>query len=112
MAKAGKGFLGVLTLWPLIYIFVFIAVVITQLTADTSDLLDPSGDSTDAVDSLLLAHLLTMALILGLLVFYVAHAVRSPRVPDNQRVLWAIFLVLGSMIAMPIYFWLYVWPDG
>jgi hypothetical protein len=26
-------------------------------------------------------------------------------------VLWAVVLFLGNMIAMPVFFYLYIWPD-
>ena len=33
------------------------------------------------------------------------------RVSQDKKVLWAIVLFMGHVIAMPIFFWLYIWPD-
>jgi hypothetical protein len=57
-------------------------------------------------------HLLTMFVILGLTIFYIVDVFRNERVEKDKKVLWAVVLFLGNMIAMPIYWYLYIWKQG
>jgi hypothetical protein len=50
--------------------------------------------------------------ILILLVIYIRHVFKTDRVPQDKKSLWAVVLLLGSMIAMPIYWYLYIWPES
>jgi hypothetical protein len=36
---------------------------------------------------------------------------RNERVNNDKKVLWAVVLFMGGMIAMPIYWYLYIWRD-
>jgi hypothetical protein len=36
---------------------------------------------------------------------------RNDRVNKDMKVLWAVVLFMGSFIAMPIYWYLYIWRD-
>ena len=53
-----------------------------------------------------------MALIVGLLVFYITHLFRTDSVANDKKALWAIVLFLGNVIAMVVYWFLYIWPSG
>ena len=96
--------LAVLTAWPLVYFFVFVGFLVVTVAGGLGDA-EPDG-----MRALFALHIATMLIIIGLLIFYVVHAYRSPRVPEDRRVLWTILLLFGSMVAMPIYFWLYIRP--
>ena len=54
-------------------------------------------------------HLLTIALTLGLLVVYIIDVFKNKKVKNDIKALWAIILILGNVIAMPIYWYLYIW---
>lgn len=56
-------------------------------------------------------HLLTMLWIISLTIFYMANVFRNDRVNKDMKVLWAVVLFMGSIIAMPIYWYLYIWRD-
>ncbi|WP_428267972.1 hypothetical protein [Haliangium sp.] len=91
--------LGTLTAWPLVYMVLFIAsIVLTPMEAIPMDLL-------------FTVHGATMLLTFGLLAYYLVHALRSP-MPSNERLLWAILLVMGGMLTMPIYWYLHIWPSA
>jgi hypothetical protein len=50
-------------------------------------------------------------IVLGLTVFYAAHAYRSHNVPENRRVLWVVLNVVGSFVAQIIYWYLFIWRE-
>ena len=56
-------------------------------------------------------HFLTMLEIIVLLVIYIGHLFRTDRVPQDKKALWAVVLLLGNMIAMPVYWCLYIWTE-
>lgn len=49
---------------------------------------------------------------LGLLVTYILDTFRNDRVAKDMKALWAVVLFMGSIFAMPIYWYLYVWRDS
>jgi len=49
--------------------------------------------------------------LMGLLAIYLIHLYRTSSVPDGRRAFWAVVLFMGNMVAMPIYWYLYVWRE-
>jgi hypothetical protein len=56
-------------------------------------------------------HLFTMLWIMALTVFYMVNVFRNDRVDKDKKVLWAVVIFMGNMIAMPIYWYLYIWRE-
>ena len=56
-------------------------------------------------------YFLTMLEMFALLVIYIVHVFKTDRVPQDKKALWAVVLFLGNMLAMPIYWYLYIWND-
>jgi hypothetical protein len=48
---------------------------------------------------------------MGLTVFYMVNVFRNDRVDKDKKVLWAVVIFMGNMIAMPIYWYLYIWRE-
>ena len=104
--RATAAVLGLLTVAPWGYMVYFVSRVTTAFTAARG----PSPTSYDEFQTLIRLHMLVMALILGLLVFYIVHLFRTERVAADKKTLWAVVLFLGNLLAMPVYWYLYVWP--
>lgn len=49
-------------------------------------------------------------MIFGLLAIYLIHVLQNDKLDKDTRLLWAILIFVGSMIAMPIYFYKYILP--
>lgn len=94
---------GALSAWPILYFVGFMVMMAMSVGAG-----GPFRD-VESFDLLMRVHLLTMVVSMGLLAFYVTHAFRSPRLPQDQRVLWLLVLFLGNMLAFPVYWYLHVW---
>lgn len=111
LGRSFKILVGVLTAWPIFYLFLFFGFVATTMLW--------MGGSHRRVDSgmpvaftvLMVLHLGTMLLMMALTVFYVVYLFKTDRVTGDKKVLWAVVLFLGNIIAMPGFFYLYVWPD-
>ncbi|MDA0181644.1 hypothetical protein OJ997_15165 [Solirubrobacter phytolaccae] len=95
--------------WPPIYMVFFIALIVEATIRGGGD---PDNDLLIPFGVLIGLHLATMLLMLGAAVAYVLHAWRNPRVPQDQRVLWLVVILLGAPIAIPIYWWIYLRPGS
>jgi predicted membrane channel-forming protein YqfA (hemolysin III family) len=47
----------------------------------------------------------------GLFVLYLIHLLKTDRVRQDQKALWGVILFLGGIIAMVVYWFMYVWPE-
>lgn len=105
MKKTTNLLLGLATLWPCAYMVLFFLFIFsTILFAPGSGTGTPIGFAT-----IFALHLLTMLVIAALTVFYMVNIFKNDRVDKDKKVLWAIAIFLGNMIAMPIYWYLYFW---
>ena len=115
MSKAGKIALGAATVWPFLYIIIFVASVFGLMFSFSGR--EPMADGEGPpvwFMALFALHLLTMLWVMGLMVFYIVNVFRNDRVEKDKKVLWAVVLFLGNMLAMPVYWYLYIWrePDS
>ena len=107
MSRNRKLLLGALTLWPPIYMVLFFASIVVLFATN-----DDGNGAGPPFAVLFAAHAATILLMFGLLAVYLTHLMRSSFVPHDQRIVWVLMLIFANMIAMPIYWWLYVWKEG
>jgi hypothetical protein len=108
MQKPGKIVLGAATLWPFIYMFIFFGFILCSILFMRGE---PSGAFPVSFAVIFVLHLFTMLLTMGLTIFFIVDVFRNARVDKDKKVLWAIVIFLGNMIAMPIYWYLYIWKE-
>lgn len=103
MKKALILFWGALTLIPFIYLPYFLRVreQIRSATVTTE-----AGAIFDATFPL---HVGIVVLELILLVSYVVYLAKSARVPEGRKGFWFVVLILTNAIALPVFWYLYVW---
>jgi hypothetical protein len=114
ISKPVKLLVGALSAWPFIYMFFFFGFIATSFfwmdqTAGRAG--EPSSGIPIALALVFAAHFGTMLLIFGLLIFYIIYLFKTDRVPQDKKALWAAVLILGNMLAMPVFFYIYVRPD-
>ena len=99
MNKIVKIILGVFSFLPLAINIMFLYVIFDHDSA--LYWYDNFGD----------IHRGTVFLILGLLVYYIVHVLKSDKVPKEKRTLWIVVLLLGHMFSIPIYWYHYIWKE-
>ncbi|HEV2914207.1 MAG TPA: hypothetical protein VGX92_13080 [Pyrinomonadaceae bacterium] len=111
MKKKNKILLGIATIWPLLYIPLFILFMFSfVLLADRGA--PPGGGAFPVVIlPIFLLHFLTILCTIALSVFYIVNVFRNKRVEKDKQVLWVILIFMFGMIAQPIYWYLYIWQD-
>lgn len=105
MTKAWKLLLGALTIWPIMYIALFFGAAFYSI------LIGQTKELTGIWDLIIPLHLLTILIIFALMIFYVVNVVRNHRIKSDMKAVWAIVVVLGGPIALPIYWYFFIWKD-
>lgn len=111
MKKTTKILLGLATLWPFVYMILFFFFMLSSV------LFMPGGAGEELGPRFFFAvlvalHLFTMLWVMGLTVFYMVNVFRNDRVDKDKKVLWAVVIFMGNMLAMPIYWYLYIWKEA
>lgn len=91
-----KLFLLLVTVIPFIYVVFFIATFDYPFSSEQFDLL-------------FYAHKVVSFLTYTLMVVYMVMVFKLEAVKESRRVLWAVSIFLGSVVAMPIFWFYYVW---
>lgn len=110
MKQLAKLLLGLATLWPLAYLILFFVVIVATEFFMPGSRQQPGPPPLIAL--ILPLHFFTMLAVVGLLVFYIVNLFKNDQVERDKKALWAIVLFMGSMIAMPIYWYLYIWKSA
>ena len=113
MSKPLKIILGVVTMWPLIYILIFMTFWFYMVLGIASQAQErPSGAIPSWFLAIFVMHGITMLVIFALLTIYIINVFTNDRVAKDKKALWAVVLFLGNAIAMPIYWYFYIWPSN
>src|SRR5258706_15126116 len=102
-SKPVKIALGVISVWPLIYIPLFMSFLFSNLFFTS-----PNGIPSQFLSIFILQTLTVLSNII-LLIFYIIDIFNNEHLKGEKKTLWTIVLFFGGMIAMPIYWYLYVW---
>lgn len=108
MSKTLKVLLGLATVWPSAYIILFFAFVFSTIMSGGGN---PANPPVEFI-LIFVLHLFTMLVIAALTVFYIVNVFRNQRVEKDKKALWAVVLFMGSVIAMPVYWYLYFWKPA
>lgn len=108
LSRTQKVLLGAASIWPLVYIFLFIAIIIGFIALAQSG---PQPILGTLFPVVMVVHLLTILLTFALTVFYIIHAVKNERLEGNMRIVWIVLFFFGGMIAHPIYWYLEIWRE-
>lgn len=108
MTKGVAIILGIFTIWPCLYMFLFMGSIFFMMaSAFTGN--TPSGEQPAIMMVILPLHLFTMLEIFSLLTIYMIYLFKTEVVEKDKKALWAVVLFLGNMIAMPIFWYIYIW---
>jgi hypothetical protein len=106
LTRRAKIVLGLLTAWPVCYVFLFFAYTYFWMFAQP-----PSREMPEFLGLVAAVHLLTAVLMLGLVAFYIVYLLKTPHVEPGRKAVWAVIILLGHGIGMPIFFLMHIWPD-
>ena len=104
--------MGLVTLWPAVLAFFVFPVFALQWFIFAWRAM-PTDETPPAWFLLIFAlPFATMLLTVGLLIVYVVDVFKNDRIAPDKKLLWAVALFMGGIIAMPVYWYLYFWRDA
>lgn len=101
--------LGIGSFFPAAAVFGVIGMIAVATVRGGGDP-DYGGGHDEPPDWLIWLALFAMIVLLLVLIVCLRDAFNNPRIPDEKRTLWVIVLLLGSTLAVPVYWWVYVRP--
>jgi hypothetical protein len=111
MKKSTKALLAVVTGWPAVYMAFFFLFVLVLYFSFLSGRPSLPGNPQHLLRILFPVHLGTMALLVALGTFYIYHLFKNDHIAANKKPLWALVILMGNVIAMPVYWYFYIWRD-
>ena len=108
-SKPACYFLAVLTIWPIVYFALFLSFIVFSFASIGSSA--AKNPTLDLFKFIVPLHILTIFLMFALTAVYVVHAFRNDELASDRRILWVVVLLLGGMIASPVYWWFYLRPS-
>jgi hypothetical protein len=109
MSRGKAITLAVFTAWPVVYVILFMCMMFGMVMPAFRG--GRSSGPGLAFGIIFPLHLLTMLEIFVLLAIYIVYLFRTNRVAQDKKALWAVVLFLGNMIAMPVFWYLYIWKE-
>lgn len=121
LSKSGKILLGILTFVPLVCIISYLGVFFSFFF----EIFDAAHNSQEIrsvhrpedifpQNFVLLFGLILMTLVssLGLLIYYIIHVMRNPKLNanNNQQLVWALIILLSGFIGNIVYFFMEIYP--
>lgn len=121
ISKPVKILIGVLTVFAVIFPFIIMPVFMMFFMSSSGfPFFDPqSVPNPNDIEAMLPFMFVFYPLMmcfsvvqLGLQIFYIIHVIKNKALTDTFRILFAIGTFLLSYVAMPIYFFVYLWKDN
>jgi len=119
MKKSTKVWLGIATMWPILYMFLFFAAFILLMIVAPQDGGPPGSEPGGPVSMLLpvgivgfvITHMLTIFGSLALTVFYIIRVFKTEQLDQNMKIMWTLLMFFFGMLAQPIFWYLYIWRE-
>ncbi|MGH9971750.1 MAG: hypothetical protein ACREBG_28690 [Pyrinomonadaceae bacterium] len=117
LKKSTKILLGIATVWPIVYMFLFVITIFGLML-----FLPPDGGATQPTQpvspfvpisfiGLFAIHLFTMLVIMGLMAFYIVRVFKTEYLDQAMKIMWTVLICMLGMFAMPVFWYLYIWRE-
>ena len=108
MTKGKAITLGIFSIWPILYMFIFMGTIIIMMASTFAG--HPPGNGQQKIMMVILPlHFFTVFEIFALAAIYIFYLFKTDVVPQDKKALWAVVIFLGNMISMPIFWYIYIW---
>lgn len=117
MSIGKKIVIGILAVFPLvttalllIYTIVNFIPDVLRLEHEYSGEIPPETFFTNMMGFILSAVLIGL-LHLGLMIYFIIHALNNKRLKTEERIMWILLFIFINTIAFPIYWGMRIWPN-
>ena len=119
MKKSTKIWLGIATIWPIVYLVLFFVVIfsvfiVAGFNPGPHAPADPSASIFFPLGfmAFFVLHMLTIICSLALTVFYIIRVFKTEQLDQNMKIMWTLLLFFMGMLAQPVFWYLYIWRDA
>ena len=114
MKKSTKVLLGIATIWPVLYLFLFMLAMFLMFALIPSGPGSGNGEPGSVLFPLgfltiFVLHILTIFGHMGLTVFYIIRVFKTERLDQNLKIMWTLLLFFFGFFAQPVFWYLYIW---
>lgn len=118
LSKPVKYLVGIATFWYTLYLFLTVVGVILFFGYVFLALMTGGEAVTNlprlfreilSLEFMLPIHVCSLFLEVGLLVFYLIHTIKNTNASDSVRIMLGLGHLFLPFIAMPVYYYLYIW---
>jgi|SRR5688572_23210592 len=119
-SKLLKILVGIATFWYALYllltilgILLFFGYVFLSLMAGSESVANIRTLFTQilSLDFMIPIHVCSLSLEVGLLIFYLIHTIKNTKASDAMRIALGLGHLFLPFVAMPIYYYLYIWRE-
>jgi len=119
LTKTWKIVIGLASLWVICYPFIFVMFMFAMIGSAAFLSASNGGENPSSMIPFLSFFFVTFPLIfassflqLGLSGFYLAHVIKNTQASDVLRIMFGIGVFYMPVIMMPLYYFIYIWPDS
>ena len=112
MSKSRKLLLGILSVLPLILLAVYLVVFFSFILT-----IYRHANQEDVLPALVLQNMIWLVLAifllaicsLGLLIYFIIHAINNTLIDSTERIIWILVFIFAGSIGFPIYWYMRIW---
>jgi hypothetical protein len=121
LSKLVRILVGIATFWYALYllltvlgIVLFFGYVFMSLMAGDESVANIRTLFTQilSLDFMIPIHVCSLFLEVGLLIFYLVHTIKNTKASDSMRIVLGLGHIFLPFVAMPIYYYLYIWREN
>ncbi len=117
MSKSKKIWIGILSFLPLFFAAILLIYMFAAFLPAILEM-DRHGDG-DIPPALFFSHFMPFILLcifigilhLGLMIYFIIHAINNQRVKSEERIIWVLVFIFANSIGFPIYWGIRIWPE-
>jgi hypothetical protein len=118
MTKSIKILVGIFSILPIILLGIYMILIFRMIfpimqnpTEFEGGNFPPSVFFSGMVPVFVVAIIMGLT-SLGLLIYYIIHAVNNKNIESNERLIWILVFVFAGMIGFPIYWYIRIWKSS
>jgi hypothetical protein len=121
LSKPIKILVGIATFWYALYLLLTLIGILILFGFVFLSLLQ-GGESVSNLrvlftrisgfELMLPVHFCSLLLEVGLLIFYLIHTIKNTKASDSMRIVLGLGHLFLPFIAMPVYYYLYIWREN
>jgi hypothetical protein len=113
LSKPIRILVGLATAWLPLYLLLFLAVWFSMFTGFffLGDAAPGPSFMMSLFPAIFPLHCLTLVIQLALMAFYLFHVIKNTAASDLLRVILGVGIFFMPLLAMPVYFCLYIWTE-